>query len=159
MFLDARKGVILAEKDEREAFVVAKKNVVRRPEALDQLRFQKQRLRLGPGRDDSHGSRLRNHPLQPFRQLRHLRVVGDPVPQCPRLAHVEDVAARVVHPIDARVPGQRPQHLADCRHALFEVGLLGATHGIGRLLFVEAVRSIGLVGTVGRGHATDLGTL
>ena len=45
--LDSREGVILAQQDEREAFVVAQQHVVGRAEALDQLRFEQQRLGLG----------------------------------------------------------------------------------------------------------------
>jgi hypothetical protein len=35
-------------------FVVAQQHVVRRAEALDQLRFEQQRLGLGVGGDDRH---------------------------------------------------------------------------------------------------------
>ena len=59
-----------------------------------------------------------------FGSLRDLGVVGDPVLQRPRLADVEHVAARILHPIDARAARQRLQHLADRRDARFEVGLL-----------------------------------
>ena len=39
--------MILAQQDEGEAFVVAQQHVVGRPEALDQLRLEQQRLGLG----------------------------------------------------------------------------------------------------------------
>jgi hypothetical protein len=58
MFLDPRKLVVLAQQDEREAFVVAQQHVVRRPKALDQLRFEQQRFGLGPGGYDGHRPRL-----------------------------------------------------------------------------------------------------
>ena len=64
VLLDARELMILAQHDEREAFVVAQKHVVGRPEALDQLRFEQQRLGFGARRDDGHRPRLRDHPLQ-----------------------------------------------------------------------------------------------
>ncbi len=151
MLLDAREGMILAKQDEREAFVVAEKHVVRRPEALDQLRFEKQRFGLGAGGDDRHRPRLRDHALQPLGQLGDLGVIGDPIPERPRLADVEHVAARILHAIDAGVARQRLQNLADRGHALVEVGLLRPAHGIGRLILVEAIGGAGKVGTVGRG--------
>ena len=122
------------------------------PEALDQLRLEQQRLGLGPGRDDGHRPRLRDHPLQPLRQPRDLGVVGHPVLQRPRLADVEHVAARILHSVDARARRQRLQHLADRRDARLEVGLVRAAHGIGRLLLVEALGGSGMVGTVGLAH-------
>ena len=54
MLLHPRERMILAQQDEREAFVVAQQDVVGRAEALDQLRFEQQRLGLGPRRDDRH---------------------------------------------------------------------------------------------------------
>jgi len=67
MFLNARKGVIGAQKNEGEALVIAQQHVERRAEPLDQLRFQQQRLSLGIGGDDLHGAGLADHALKPAR--------------------------------------------------------------------------------------------
>jgi hypothetical protein len=130
MLLDARKGMILAQQDEGEAFVVAQQHVVGRAEALDQLRFEQQRLGLGVGGDDGHRAGLRDHPLQPLRQPRDLRVVGDPVLQRPRLADVEHVAARILHPVDAGAHRKRLQHIADRGDARLKVGRLPAARTV-----------------------------
>ncbi len=157
MLLDAREGVILAQQDEGEAFVVAQQDVVGRPEALDQLRFEQQRLGLGLVVTIVIDRVCADHALQPLRQPGDLRVVGDAVPQRPRLADVEHVAARILHPVDAGPDRQRLQHLADRRDARFEVRLLGAAHGVGRLLLVEALLRTWLVGTVGLAHPEEIG--
>ena len=159
VLLDARKLMVLAQHDEREAFVVAQKHVVSGPEALDQLRFEQQRLGLGPRRDDRHRPGLRNHPLQALRQPRDLRVIADPALQRPRLADVEHVAARILHPVHPRTRRQRLPHLADRRDARFEIGSALAAHGIGRLILVETISGAWMVGTVSLAHTIDLGTL
>ena len=101
MLLHAREGMILAQQDEGERLIVAQQDVVGRPEALDQLRLEQQRLGLGIGGDDRHRSRLRDHAQQPLGQARDLRIVGHPVAQRARLADVEHVALGILHPIDA----------------------------------------------------------
>ena len=75
MELDAGKGMILAQQDEGEAFVVAQQHVVGRPVALDQLRLQQQRLGLVVGGDDLHRAGLRDHPQQPLRLPRDLGIL------------------------------------------------------------------------------------
>src|SRR5689334_11591246 len=157
MLLDARKGMILTQQDERKAFIVPQEHVVRRPETLDQLSFEQQRLGLGAGRHDRHRSRLGDHPLKPLRKLRDLRVVGDAVFQRPRLADIEYVAPRVLHAINARPGWQRLQDLADRSHAQFEVGLAIAANGVGRLLFIKALGGSRMLGTIGLTHPCQIG--
>src|SRR5918993_1878384 len=159
MLLHSRKGVVLAQQDERETLVVAQKHVVGWPESLDQLRFQQQRLRLRPRRDDCHRPRLRHHPLQPLRHARDLSVVGHAVLKRTSLADVEHFAPRILHPVDAWPHRQRLQHLADGRDALLEIRLIGTANGIGRLVLVEALGRSRMVGTICRSaiHPTDLG--
>ncbi|KAF1856274.1 hypothetical protein Lal_00000685 [Lupinus albus] len=88
MLHDARKRMVGAQQDERKRFIVAQQHVVRRAEALDELRFQQQRLGFGIGRDDGH------------------RPAPGP---CLHRAR----PARIVHAIDAGLGGQRAHHLAD----------------------------------------------
>ncbi len=59
MELDARKGMVLAQQDEGEAFVVAQQDIVGRAEALDELRLEQQRFGFAFGRDDRHRPGLR----------------------------------------------------------------------------------------------------
>ena len=153
MLLDAWEGMILAQQDERKALIVAQQHIVGRPETLDQLRLEQQRLGLGIGRDDRHRSRLRDHALQPSRQPRHLRVVGDTVAQRARLADVQHFSARILHPVDAGTHRQRGEHVADRGHAGFEIGLLrSATDGVRGFLFVKAILAVRVVG-----HGGDVG--
>ena len=143
MLLDAREIVIGAQQDERERFVVAQQHVVRGPEPLDELRLEQQRLGLVVGRHDRHRPRLRHHPLEPAGQAIDLRIIGHAILQRARLADVQDVSARVVHPVHARPRGQGFQDVADRRHPRRQVGRLGAAHGIGGLFLVEPVGGVG----------------
>ena len=93
--------MIGAQQDEGEAFVVAQQHVVGRAVTLDQLRLEQQRLGLAIGGDNRHAARQRDHPPQPVGQPVNLRVIGDPVLERPRLAHIEHIAARIVHPVHA----------------------------------------------------------
>jgi hypothetical protein len=72
MLHDARKRMVGAQQDERKRFVVAQQHVVRRAEALDELRFQQQRLGFGIGRDDGHRPGLAHHAPQAVGQAFHL---------------------------------------------------------------------------------------
>ena len=102
MLLDAREFMVGAQQDEGEAFVVAQQHVVRRAIALDQLRLEQQRLSLVVGRDDRHRPGLRHHPLEPLRQVVDLRIISNAVLKRTRLADVQHVAARVLHPVHPR---------------------------------------------------------
>ena len=157
MLADLRIIMVLAQQDEGEAFVVAQQDIVGRSEALDQLRFEQQRLGLGLGGDDGHAARLADHPLQPLGQFRDLGVAVDAVLEHPRLADIQDVAARILHAIDAGPGRQCFQDVADRLYARVEVGRAVAADRIGRFLFVEALGSAGLVGAVGLAHRPDLG--
>jgi hypothetical protein len=103
--LGARKGMVLAQQDEGEAFVVAQQDIVGWPVALDQLRLEQQRFGLRVGGDDQHVAGLRDHALEPLRQPRDLGVVGHPVLQRARLADVEHVALGIEHAVDAGATG------------------------------------------------------
>ena len=157
MLLHPGEIMVLAQQDEGEAFVVPQQHVVGRAEALDQLGFEQEGLGLGAGGDDGQRAGLRHHPLQALGQLGDLGVTGHPVLQRPRLADVEDVAARILHPIDARPPRQGRQNVADRRHAGIEIGRAGAANRVGRGFLVEALCGAWMVGSVGLAHRADLG--
>ena len=56
--------MVRAQQDEGEAFIIAQKDVVRWAIALDQLRFEQQRLCLAIGCYNGHAARLRDHAPQ-----------------------------------------------------------------------------------------------
>jgi hypothetical protein len=116
------KGMIGTQENERKRFVVAQQHVVGRAIALDQLRFEQQRLGFGIGRHDRHRPRLADHAAQAVGQAIDLGVIGHAVLQRARLAHIEHVSARIEHAIDARLGLQGAHHLADRFDAAFEVG-------------------------------------
>src|SRR3546814_17523915 len=72
-------------------------------------------LSLAGRGDDLHRPRLRDHALQSLRQARGLRIIGDAVLQCPRLADIQHVAARIEHAIDAGPPRQLSDNSAKDR--------------------------------------------
>ena len=94
-----------------------------------------------------------------FGSLRDLRVIAHPVLQRPRLADVEHVAARILHPVDPRARGSVFSTSRIAATPASRSGSVRAAHGIGRLILVEAIGGAGMVGTVGLAHAIDLGTL
>ncbi len=144
MQLHPRKIMIAAQQDVGKALIVAQQDVVGGPEPLDQLRLQQQRLGLVIGRHHRHAARLRDHPPQPVRQLGGLGIVGDAVLQRPRLADIQHVAARILHPVDAGPRGQRFQHIADRRDPGVQIGRLRPAHGKGRTFLIETIGGIGI---------------
>ena len=124
VLLDARESVIGAQQDERERFVVAQQHVVGRAIALDQLRFEEERLGFRIGRHDGHRTRLADHALEALGKAIHLRVVRDAVLQRARLADIEHIAARIVHAVDARLRLQRGDDFADRGHSALDIGLV-----------------------------------
>ena len=139
------------EQDEGKAFIVAQQNIIRGAITFDQLRFEQQRLSFAVGRDNRHRPRQRDHPPQPVGQSLDLRIIGDTVAQRARLADIENIAARIVHPIDARSRGQGREHIADRGDPRLEIGLIGAAHRISSAFLVEAI------GCIGRRHDARLG--
>jgi hypothetical protein len=87
---------------------------------------------------------LRHHPLEPLGQAFDLDIIRDTVPERARLADIEHVAARILHPVDAGADRQRVEHVADRRDARRKIGRLAATaDGEGGFVFVETVGGIG----------------
>ena len=98
---DLRRPMIGRDQDIGKRFVVAQQHVEARPQPLDHVRFEQQRLGLGAGDDEFERARCRDHPLDASVEAGRTRIGAHPVLHVLRLADVEHVAARVDHPIDA----------------------------------------------------------
>ena len=72
------------------------------------------------------------------RQALDLGIVGHAVLQRPRLADIEHIAARIEHPVNARLGLQGGKNLADRGDAQLDVRP-AALHRKGRLILVEAL--------------------
>ena len=106
MLEDAGGGMVAGQQDIGERLVVPHQHVEARPQPLDEVRFQQQRLGLGAGDDELHRRRLAHHPADAVGVEAPLRVVGHALLQAARLADVENVAGRVHHAVDAGRVGQ-----------------------------------------------------
>ena len=113
MLEDAGRGVVARQQDIRKRLVVPKQYVKSRPQALDEIRFEQQRLGLGPGDDKLHRRRFPHHAADAAGVEPALRVVGHALLQVARLADIEHVAGGVDHPIDAGRVGQPPRQGVD----------------------------------------------
>ena len=100
VLLNTRKGVVGAQQDEREAFIVTQQHVVSRAIPLDQLRLKQQRFGLAIGRHNRHRPRLRNHPLETPRKPVDLRIIGHPVLERTCLTNIKHIAAHIMHSVD-----------------------------------------------------------
>ena len=109
---------ILADDDIGKRLVVAQQHVEARPEALDQVVLEQQRLGLAAGDRELHGPGRRHHADQARRQAGRLGVGGDPAAQRARLADIEDLAVGADHAIDAGLARQGVHELADDPHAV-----------------------------------------
>ena len=58
---DLRESMFAGQQDRRKGFVVAQKDVIAWPIALDEIGFQQQRLGLGMGDDKFHGGGFGDH--------------------------------------------------------------------------------------------------
>jgi hypothetical protein len=145
VFLDLRPGVAAGDQDIRERLVVPHGDVVARPQALDQVALEQQRLDLGVGRHDHERRGLGDHAAQALRQLGDGRIAGDALLEVARLADVEHVAGPVDHAVDAGAAGQQPELGAQHRDA----GLERPTGGRRGGLFVDGCgRVVGHRGTL-----------
>ena len=113
------------EQDVGERLVVPHQHVEARPQALDQVGFEQQRLDLGAGDDELHRRGLAHHPADAVGVEAALRVVGDALLQAARLADIEHVAGRVHHAVDARRVGQPLDQRLDDLGADLAVGVAG----------------------------------
>ena len=119
MFDDLRRLMVGGDEDIGERFVVAQEDVVARPEALDEVRLEEQRLGLGARDDRFQMHRRLDHAHQPA-GLAGARVVGDALPKAPRLADIEDRPVLADHAINARPVGQALHRLGDRLGAALE---------------------------------------
>jgi hypothetical protein len=128
MLEDARRGMAAGQHDVGERLVVTQQHVEAWAQALDQVRFEQQRLDLGARDDELHGRRLAHHPADAVGVKAPIGIVGDALLEAARLADIEHVAGRVHHAIDAGGVGQpldqRLDHLGP-DHAVRVAGMRG----------------------------------
>ncbi len=117
---DLREVVVGGDQDVGERLVVAEQDIELRFQRLDQIRLEQQRLDFGVGRHDFHVPGFRDHALQTHGQTAGIGIGCHPFLEVARLADVEDLAASVDHPVDARISGHRPQFPPDERDPLGE---------------------------------------
>ena len=85
--------------DIRERLVVPHQHVEARPQALDQVRFEQQRLGLGLGRDEFERCRRRDHAGEP--RVRRPQIGDHALADVLGFADVEHLAAGIDHAVDA----------------------------------------------------------
>ena len=105
---DLRRPMVRGDEDVGKRLVVAQQHVEARPQPLDQVGFEQQRLGLGRGGDELHRRGRRDHPLDAGVVPGRPRVGRDPLLDVLRLADVEHLAGRIEHAIDA---GRRRREL------------------------------------------------
>ncbi len=106
MLGDLRRLVVAGDEDVGERLVVPEQHVVARPQALDQIGFEQQRLGLGARRDELHRRRRHDDALDAPGEAADARVALHPLLEAARLADVEHRALGVDHAIDAGPVGQ-----------------------------------------------------
>ena len=128
MLENLRRPVIRRDHDIGKRFVVAQHHIEARPQPLDEVGLEQQRLGLGAGDDEFERARRRDHALDAGVEPGRAGIGGDALFDVLRLADIEHVAARIDHAIDAR-PRRRELGVMDDR---------GAAGGERALLLVEA---------------------
>ena len=102
MLQDLRRPVVAGDQDIGKRLVVAQLHVEARPQLLDQIGFQQQRLGFGRGRHDLDGRGGRDHAQDARRLRRRDPCIGrQPLPDVLRLADIEHVAGGIEHAVDA----------------------------------------------------------
>ena len=136
MLEDLRGPVIGGDQDVGEGFVVAQQHVEARSQALDQIGLEQQRLCLGAGDDEFERPRRSQHALDAGIEAGRTGVGGNAFLDILGLAHIEHVAARIDHAIDA---GLRWRVLGGVENG-------GAADGKRALSLLEAIFGIALLG-------------
>src|SRR5262245_20710187 len=96
-FEDAREVLVNRQLQMRVGLVILEHHVVARLVALDQVRFEDQRLGLGVGDDELEVNNARDQLLRlGVHHARVLKILAHPVAQVLRLADIEDLALRVL---------------------------------------------------------------
>ena len=101
MFQNLRRPVIRGDQDIGKRFVVAQRDVEARPQPLDQVGFEQQRLGLGAGDDEFERAGLSDHALDAGIEAGRPRVGADALLDVLGFADIEHVAAAIDHAIDA----------------------------------------------------------
>ena len=90
-----------ADQDIGKALVVAQHHVVARPQLLDEIGLEQQRLGFRLGGDEHHRARLGDHPGNAGRLTLRRRIGGDALLDRARLADIEHLALGPDHAVDA----------------------------------------------------------
>ena len=122
---------IAADHDVGKRLVVAQQHVEARPEALDQVVLEEQRLGFAVGDGEFHGPRRGNHADQARGEPRGLGIGSDAAAQRARLADVQDLALCRDHAIDAGLARQGPHEVGDDAHAVGERAVAGGQVDVG----------------------------
>ena len=145
MFEDLRRPVVAGDQDIGKRLVVAQLHVEARPQLLDQIGLEQQRLGLGRGRDDLDRDGGRDHAQDPRRQRRvDAGIGGEPLADVLRLADVKHVVAGVEHAVDTG-RGRRQAH------GIFDRGMADRERAFGHRLggFLRGFRQAGLIFVLG----------
>ncbi len=108
-----RRPVIAGDQYIGERFVVAQLHVEARPQLLDQIGLEQQRLGLGGGRDDLHRCGGRDHAGDAHHLAGRPRIGGEPLADILGLADIEHVMGRVQHAVDAGRGGRMAHRMLD----------------------------------------------
>ena len=152
--LDEGRGLVVAgDENVRERLVVAQQHVEARPQALDQVGLEQQRLGFRARRHELHRGGGHDHPHDAVGLALQARVARHPLLQRARLADVKNRAFLVEHAIDARPERQTADEMRDdvdaARVRPERRGLgLERRHGNGRAAFGRQ-RILVLAGLVG----------
>ena len=101
MLGELRRGMIAGEQDIRKRLVVAHQDIETRLHLLDEIRLEKKRLGLGPGRDEDHRRGQRDHPRDARGMAGRPHIARDPLADAFCLADIENFAIGGDHPVDA----------------------------------------------------------
>ena len=122
MLGDLRRGMIAGEQNIGKRFVVAHQDVEARLHLLDEIRLEKKRLGLGPGRDEDHRRGQRDHPRDASGMAGRPRIARDPLADAFCLADIENFAVGGDHAVDAGPSRSMAPEAADDGGALPDRG-------------------------------------
>ena len=133
MLQDLRDRVVAGDEDEGEGLVVPEHHVEAGLEPLDEVRLEQQRLDLGRGGDELHARGVRDHAGNSVVVPGTPRVALHALLEVPRLAHIEHLAVRIEHAVDAGTRGRRLGVAGDHGRACFgaQQSLAGARNDRG----------------------------
>ena len=105
--MQPRKRFLDGHLDIGEMLVVAQVDVVTRPVAADEVRFENKRFGLVRGRYPVDGVELRQHDRDLGAGIMRVRKIGThPAPEVDGLSDIDQLAIRIFHEIDARSLGE-----------------------------------------------------